>query len=99
MYATIKHAPNCQRVDCVCLGGIIETIHKVVLALHSISLGFALDEDLDVAAVFFKVVYGSSLPARRGIVKSREKVAEHIKVAMARIFVRHIAFELLVCLV
>jgi hypothetical protein len=70
VYATIKDSADRQRVDCVCIGGIIETIHKVVLALHSIPLGSALDEDFDIAAVFVKVVYGNSFPARRGLVVS-----------------------------
>ena len=95
VYATVKHAAHCQRVDCLCLGGISETIHKVVLTLHSISLGFAPDEDLDIAAVVVTVVYGNSLAARRDIVVSGEKVAEHIKVAMTTL-VRQPAFELLV---
>ena len=79
----------------MCPDGIIETIHKVILALHSIPLGFALDEDFDIAAVFLVVVCGSSCPTRRGVVESREKVAEHIEVAVASIFVGHISFELL----
>lgn len=96
MNATVKDSPARQRVDCACFIWIIEAIHEFVPALQSIAFRAASGENLDIATVFVVVVYTDTFAARRSIMVFRKELAERIEFPMATVFVRHIAFEVLV---